>query len=98
MQVEKIHDLRKHLASADGDAAAPRWKRIGVISPRRTRVIAFAVISMSLVATAACCLLAVWSYVGPDIAWRALGSFGIIALATSIFVALNEGFGPTIRE
>ncbi len=96
MQVEKIHDLRHHLTSTDPDA--PRRRRIGVISPRRVRVVAFAVISLSLVATAACCLAAVWEYVDREVALRALGSFGIITLATALLVALNEGFGPTIKE
>lgn len=75
----------------------PSRMRVGVINLRFIRCLAFLVISGSVIACAVLGVLAVWEYVTVDIAWRALTSLGIIAIATAIFVALNEGFGPAVR-
>ncbi len=98
MQVDKIHDIRRHLADNESLANARRWPtKIGVVSPKFIRVIAFVVISTAVMACAVCCVLAVWGSVEPEFAWRALGSLGIVSAATAVFVSLNEGFGPTVR-
>ena len=98
MQVEKIHDVRDHLAEA-GHASQPNVpKRVGVLNYRATRLLAFVVIATAVVACAVICVAAVWEYVIADFAWRALASLGIISAATAIFVSLNEGFGPLVRE
>ncbi len=96
MQVDKIHDVRRHLGTAD--ANGPMRNIQGVINYRLTRIIAFVVIAAALLCCAAICVMALWGYVGTDFAWRALASFGIISGAMAIFVALNEGFGPTVRN
>ncbi len=99
MQVEKIHDVRKHLASDNVDPTSPHSRKtVGVINFKLIRVMAYAVISIALLACAICCLVAVWGYVDPNVAWRALASLGIISTATAVFVALNEGFGSAIRR
>jgi hypothetical protein len=100
MQVEKIHDVRTHLAEAghmsSNNGKGP--KRIGVLNFKATRLLAFIVISTAVLVCAAICVAAVWEYVATDFAWRALASLGIISAATAVFVSLNEGFGPLIRE
>jgi formate hydrogenlyase subunit 3/multisubunit Na+/H+ antiporter MnhD subunit len=100
MQVEKIHDIRDHVAAAGEPTATGLRgpKRIGVLNFRATRLLAFIIIATAVVACAVICVAAVWEYVVPDFAWRALASLGIISAATAIFVSLNEGFGPLIRE
>ncbi len=99
MQVEKIHDIRKHLASGNIDPTSPQSRKsVGVINFKLIRIMAYAVISIALLACAICCLLAVWGYVAPTVAWQALASLGIISTATAVFVALNEGFGSAIRR
>ena len=98
MQVEKIHDVQRHLNGNESMAAARRWpRRIGVINAKAIRVIAFTIISTTVIACAIVCVLAVWGTVVPEFAWRALASLGIIATATAVFVSLNEGFGPAVR-
>ena len=98
MQVDKIHDVQRHLEGNESIAAARHWpKRIGVINYKAVRIVVFAVISLAVFACAAICILAVWKSVAPDVAWRALGSLGIISAATAVFVSLNEGFGPAVR-
>lgn len=100
MQVDKIHDVRDHLAEAGhmstNDHRGP--KRTGVLNIRATRLLAFIIIATATLACAAICVAAVWEYVAPDFAWRALGSLGIISAALAVFVSLNEGFGPLIRD
>lgn len=98
MQIQKIHDLRKHLrAYPMNDLEFPGPRRIGVIHLRFVRFVAFFVVVLALMACAVVCVMAVWDYVQPDFAWRSLVSFGIIAAAVTIFVALNESFGPIVR-
>ncbi len=100
MQVDKIHDVREHLAEAGhmsiNNHKGPR--RVGVVHYRATRLLAFIVITTTVIACACICVAAVWEYVAADYAWRALASLGIISAATAVFVSLNEGFGPLIRE
>jgi hypothetical protein len=98
MQVQKIHDVRTHLAGGMGGSGPHAPKRIGVVNMRFTRILAFMIISAAVVACSVVCVLAVWEYVESDFAWRALASLGIISAATAIFVSLNEGFGPLVRE
>lgn len=98
MQIEKIHDLRRHLGTDNMTEPSHRRGPVGVINLKATRVIAFLIITLSLVACALVCVLAVWEVVPAVFAWRALSSFGIVAAATAIFVSLNEGFGPGIRD
>ncbi len=97
MQVEKIHDVRRNLDGAMSSGPhAP--KRIGVVNMRATRLLAFLIIAAAVLACSVICVLAVWDYVLPEFAWRALASLGIISAATAIFVSLNEGFGPLVRD
>jgi hypothetical protein len=100
MQVEKIHDVRSHLAEAGhvsmNDHKGP--KRVGVLNFRATRLLAFIIIATTVVISAVVCVAAVWQYVESDYAWRALSSLGIISAAVAVFVSLNEGFGPLVRE
>ena len=99
MQVDKIHEVQRHLEGNESLAAARRWpRRIGVVNYKFVRVIAFVVISLAVFACAVVCILAVWKSVAPELAWRALGSLGIISAATAVFVSLNEGFGPAVRD
>lgn len=70
---------------------------MGVINHKMARIVAFVLIVVTLLAATVACLLALWGYVAPDYAWRGLGSLGIVSGAAAIFVALNEGFGPSVR-
>jgi hypothetical protein len=96
MQVEKIHDIRRHLLDME---TTPRHARpvVGVCNAKVTRLLSCAVTSVALVVSVAACVLAVWGYAEPAIAWRALATLGIVSAATAVFVALNEGFGPMIH-
>lgn len=100
MQVEKIHDVRVHLSEAGhmsiNDHKGP--KRVGVLNFRATRLLAFIVVATTMLICAGVCVAAVWQYVEPEFAWRALGTLGIVCAAVAVFVSLNEGFGPLVRD
>jgi len=98
MEIEKIHRVRAHLTGDEANKPSQHPPPQGVVSLKVTRFLAFFIISMSVVACAVVGVLAVWQVVTEDLAWRSLASLGIVSLAVAIFVALNEGFGPAIRE
>lgn len=96
MQVEKIHDVQRHVTN--GEVKTPRRPpRLAVINMRVTRFIAFLVVTLSMLACATVCILAVWGMTEEVYAWRALGSLGIVSAVAAVFVSLNEGFGPAVR-
>lgn len=97
MQVEKIHDVQRHVSNGEAYPNPRRPPRLAVINMRITRFCAFLVVTLSMLATATVCILAVWGFADEAFAWRALGSLGIISAAAAIFVSLNEGFGPAVR-
>ncbi|MCA9292102.1 MAG: hypothetical protein KDA25_13300 [Phycisphaerales bacterium] len=104
MQVDKVHHIREHLGHVGHDTGHdmepfthPARRIIGVCNARITRLLVFLLNAASLIATVVACLMAVWQYVEPDVAWRALASLGILMAASAVFVGLNEGFGPAIR-
>ena len=70
----------------------------GVLPYRIVRVLAFAIISLSIFTCAFVCLMAVWDYADRDTAWRALTSLGIIAGAMIAFVMVNEVFGSSLKS
>ena len=98
MQVEKIHDVKRHTTNGNASHGPKPPPRVAVINLKVTRLIAFVIVSMSLLIATSVCVAAIWDYVATDYAWRALGSLGIVSGAVAIFVSLNEGFGPFVRD
>ena len=68
-------------------------KRRGVVDPNVVRLIAFIVITASLVACTVLCILAIWKYTESDAVWRAIATFIIVSTATAIFAFVNEKLG-----
>jgi uncharacterized membrane protein YqjE len=68
-------------------------KRRGVVDPNVVRVIAFIVITASLVACTVLCILAIWKYTESDAVWRAIATFVVVSTATAIFAFVNEKLG-----
>jgi len=71
-------------------------QRKGVLPKQAVRTASFGVISLSLFACAALCLLAVWDYTTEGVPWRAVASLGIIAGTMVAFSVVNEVFGEKI--
>lgn len=65
----------------------------GIIAPRRARQIAFAIVTITLVACTLTALLAVWDCVARDSLWRALATVTIVLVAAGLFTAVNEHLG-----
>ena len=70
-----------------------RPRRLGVLPTRAVRTAAFGIISLSIFACGALCLLAVWDYASEGVPWRALSSLGIVAATMGAFAFVNELFG-----
>ena len=65
----------------------------GVVNPAIVRWIAFAVITVSLVACTVLCILAIWKFTESDAVWRAIATFIVVSIATAIFTFVNEKLG-----
>lgn len=95
MQVQKVLEISEELAK--NPDRTPR-RPVGVLNHKFIRVLAFLIISMTMLATAAVGVMAVWEVVKPEFAWRGLATLAIVATSTALFVGLNEGFGPIVRD
>ncbi|MEM7625795.1 MAG: hypothetical protein AAF333_09210 [Planctomycetota bacterium] len=74
----------------------PGWRnqrRKGVLPKKAVRTAAFGIISLSIFACGALCLLAVWDYANEGVPWRAISSLGIVAGTMGAFAVVNELFG-----
>ena len=70
-----------------------KTKTRGVVDPRLVRMIAFVVITVSLVACTVLCILAIWKFTESDAVWRAIATFIVVSIATAIFAFVNEKLG-----
>jgi hypothetical protein len=68
-------------------------KRRGVVDPHVVRLIAFIVITSSLVACTVLCILAICKFTESDAVWRAIATFIVVSTATAIFAFVNEKLG-----
>ena len=71
----------------------PRQQLKGVIEPRLVRNISFTIITISLVASTALCIWAIWQNEVYDTVWRAIATFIVVIVATGIFTFVNEKLG-----
>ena len=71
----------------------PEKELKGVIEPRLVRNISFTVITISLVASTALCIWAIWQNEVVDTVWRAIATFMVVIVATGIFTFVNEKLG-----
>ena len=65
----------------------------GVVEPKLVRVISFIIITVSLVASTALCIWAIWQNEVYDTVWRAIATFIVVIVATGIFTFVNEKLG-----
>ena len=84
--------LSGELEVADG-AKTARQKLRGVVNPHLVRIISFIVITVSLVASTALCILAIWEFTKSDAIWRAIATFIVVIISTAIFTVVNEKLG-----
>jgi hypothetical protein len=70
-----------------------RHSPAGVIPPRRARKIAFAIVTVALIACTLMSLLAIWDCMARDALWRSLATITVIVVATGLFTVVNEHFG-----
>lgn len=70
-----------------------RTPRTGIISLRKARIIAFGIITTTIVACTLLSLLAIWDRMASDVLWRALATVVVVIVATGLFTVINEHFG-----
>ncbi|MEM1108568.1 MAG: hypothetical protein AAGH99_07755 [Planctomycetota bacterium] len=75
-----------------------RVRRLGVLPTKAVRTAAFGIISLSIFACGALCLLAVWDATSPGVPWRAITSLGIVAATMGAFAFVNELFGEAEKN
>lgn len=71
----------------------PTSPRTGIISLRKARIIAFGIITTTIVACTLLSLLAIWDRMASDVLWRALATVVVVIVATGLFTVINEHFG-----
>ncbi|MBB6430304.1 hypothetical protein [Algisphaera agarilytica] len=84
---------RKRPVRSEWNQRPRRPRRLGVLPTKAVRTAAFGIISLSIFACGALCLLAVWDYANEGVPWRALSSLGIVAATMGAFAFVNELFG-----
>jgi hypothetical protein len=70
-----------------------RWSE-GVLPRSKVRMACFVVLALSMFASGALCIMAVWSPDQTGVAWKSIASLGIVAALMAGFTLLNEVFGP----
>lgn len=72
---------------------AQRPARNGIIPLRKARMIAFGIVTTTIVACTVLSLLAIWDRMASDVLWRALATVVVVIVATGLFTVINEHFG-----
>ena len=67
-------------------------ERAGVINPKAVRLVAFLIITLSILACTVMSILAVWEFTRSDTVWRAFTTLVIISFSSGLFVIVNEKF------
>lgn len=75
------------------NAVVQKKRPRGVVNPNVVRIIAFIIITTSLVVCTVLCILAIWQFTQSDAVWRAIATFIVVMIATAIFTVVNEKLG-----
>lgn len=65
----------------------------GFLNSRIVRAITFYIITSCVIASVILCILAIWEFADPDVFWRMLATFFVIAFGSGVFAVINNIFG-----
>ena len=65
----------------------------GFLNARIVRAITFYIISACLIFSVIMCIMAIWEYAEPDVFWRMMATFAVIAVGSAVFAFVNGIFG-----
>ncbi len=68
-------------------------KKNGFIKSNVVRAVTFYVISTCIFASVFASILAIWNFADPDVFWRLIATFAVIALGSAVFAFVNGIFG-----
>ncbi len=67
--------------------------RKGYLNSKIVRAFTFYTISLCVVASVIICILAIWEFADPNVFWRMLATFFVIAFGSAVFAIVNNIFG-----
>lgn len=67
--------------------------RKGYLNSGLVRAFTFYTITFCVLASVILCILAIWEFADPDVFWRMLATFFVIAFGSAVFAIVNNIFG-----
>ena len=67
--------------------------RKGYLNSNIVRAFTFYTITLCVVASVILCILAIWEFADPNVFWRMLATFFVIAFGSAVFAIVNNIFG-----
>lgn len=68
----------------------------GFLNSRIVRAVTFYIITACVISSVILCILAIWDFADPDVFWRMIATFVVIAFGSGVFAIINNIFG--VRE
>lgn len=65
----------------------------GYLNSKIVKAVTFYVITGCVIASVVLCILAIWEFAEPDVFWRMLATFFVIAFGSGVFAFINNLFG-----
>lgn len=65
----------------------------GFLNPKIVRAVTFYIIMGCIISSVILCILAIWEFAEPDVFWRMLATFFVIAFGSAVFAIINNMFG-----
>lgn len=65
----------------------------GFLNPKIVRAVTFYIITGCIISSVILCILAIWEFAEPDVFWRMLATFFVIAFGSAVFAIINNMFG-----
>jgi drug/metabolite transporter (DMT)-like permease len=74
------------------DQAEVKRKK-GYLNSKIVKAVTFYIITGCVIASVILCILAIWEFADPDVFWRMIATFFVIAFGSGVFAFINNLFG-----
>jgi drug/metabolite transporter (DMT)-like permease len=68
-------------------------RKVGYLNSRIVKAVTFYIITGCVIASVILCILAIWEFAEPDVFWRMIATFFVIAFGSGVFAFINNLFG-----
>jgi drug/metabolite transporter (DMT)-like permease len=65
----------------------------GYLNSKIVKAVTFYIITGCVIASVILCILAIWEFADPDVFWRMIATFFVIAFGSGVFAFINNLFG-----